>query len=160
MSEPVRPHASTDDLVARLVVVSDAIIDLVAGTDPGTWDRSPGPGVWSAGKESEHVAEALPLHLWFVRRSLRQRAGTRPTIERDTLTTDRSPLEVAERIRQERDTAIAVIAPLTDPELELPSNPPRGRDDRVAELIERIVIGHLETHHAALTRRLRRRSET
>ena len=134
----------------RLTRVSDAMIELVASADAEAWNHSPARGAWSPGKEADHVADALPLHLWFVRKSLGERAGSRPAIERATLTTDRSPAEVADRIRRERDTAVALVGQLTNEQLELPSNPPRGRHDRVAELLQSLVIGHLETHRRAL----------
>ena len=150
MTERRRPHPSPEELVDRLTRVSDAMIELVASADAEAWNRSPAPGAWSPGKEADHVADALPLHLWFVRKSLGERAGSRPAIERATLTTDRSPAEVAERIRRERDTAVALVSQLTNEQLELPSNPPRGRHDRVAELLQSLVIGHLETHRRSL----------
>jgi hypothetical protein len=57
----------------------------------------PAPGVWSVGKEAEHVAEGAVLHQWIVRLSVGERVGaSRPGVERKELTTRLTPAETVD----------------------------------------------------------------
>ena len=123
----------------------------MAEIEPDHWQRVPAPGVWAIGKDAEHVIDATGYHEWIVRRTLRQRVSSRrPVLERRRLTTELSPREAVERLRRCSTEGAALIAGLTDAQLDLPTQPPRARDQRLAETIERVMIGHYETHRAEI----------
>jgi hypothetical protein len=138
-------------LAARLDDAATALIQVVRGVDPVRWTAVPAPGVWSVGKESEHVSEAAAYHLWIVRFTIGDEVSSaRPSIERLRLTTDLSPAMAATRLRERMDAMIAVVERLTDASLELPTRPPRAGSPNLATTIERLAIGHLDIHRAAI----------
>jgi hypothetical protein len=145
-----------DDLVARLREVSAALIAVVEPIDPAEWSRVPGPGVWSPGKDAEHVADGNAYHQWSVRMTLREKvAAQRPPIERAQLTARQSVPETVDLLRQRTRESISLIEGLTDDQLALPTRPPRPRAQMLADMIERVLIGHFETHRLAIETKLR-----
>lgn len=143
-------------LAARLEAAGATLGTLVETIDPARWAVVPGPGVWSVGKDAAHVAEAAVMHQWMVRRTIGQRVPSRrPGIERRELTTRLSPGELGELIRVRTREGADLLRGLTDAQLELPTRPPRaGGRQLLAETIERVLIGHYETHRAAIEGKL------
>ena len=128
-------HAATD-LIAVLQLIDDAI-----------WRRTPDTAVWSVSKDAEHVAEATVFHQWIVRLTIGEKVSSpRPKIERSLVTTERSPEEVITLIRDRTDEGLRLIRSLTDDQLDLLTRPPRARNQRLAETIEAVLIGHYEGH--------------
>jgi DinB superfamily len=151
--------SSAEDLVARLRAVSAALIATVEPIEPAEWSRVPAPGVWSPGKEAEHVAEGNAYHQWIVRMTLRHRVSTqRPAIERAQLTACQSLPETVDLLRQRTRESIALIEGLAEDQLELATRPPRPRTQTLAEMIERVLIGHIEAHRLAIEAKLREQS--
>ena len=139
------------ELAARLRHAASELIAVVAEIEPDHWQHVPAPGVWAIGKDAEHVIDATDYHVWIVRRTLGQRVSSRrPVLERRRLTTELSPREAVERLRRRSAEGAALIAGLTDVQLDLPTQPPRGRDQRLGETIERVMIGHYEAHRAEI----------
>ena len=152
-----RGHATgrAAGLAGRLDRAATALIVVIEGVDSVRWAAVPGPGVWSVGKEAEHVSEAAALHLWIVRRTLGAASSSgRPSIERRRLTTDLSPTTAATRLRQRADALIAVVESLSEDRLELPTKPPRAGSPSLATTIGRLAIGHLDVHRIAITAKL------
>jgi uncharacterized damage-inducible protein DinB len=142
-------------LAARLREAAATLIAVVARIDDGHWRVVPSPGVWSIGKEAEHVAEAASYHQWIVRLTIGQEVSKRrPPIERNQMTTGRSPREVAELIRQRTDESVGLLLVLTDDQLDLLTRPPRARGQHLGATIERVLIGHYDTHRAAIEAKL------
>ena len=82
-------------LAARLDEAAAALIEVVPLIEMDRWRHIPAPGVWSIGKDAEHVIEAAGYHQWIVRLTVGQKVPSRrPVLERKQLTTDLSP-EVA-----------------------------------------------------------------
>lgn len=134
-----------------------ALIDLVQEIDPGNWSHVPGPGVWSAGKEAEHIAEAVAYHLWIVRRTTGQQVPSRrPALERDELTSRLSQSEVADLLRERVKEGVGLIGSLTDQQLALPTRPPRAKGEVLAGTIERVLIGHIHIHRQEIESKLQR----
>jgi hypothetical protein len=48
-----------------------------------------------------------------------------------------------------------LVIGLTDEQLNLPTRPPRVRDQRLAETIELVLIGHYDTHRLSIEAKLR-----
>ena len=116
----------------------------------------PVPGVWSIGKEAEHLSEAAVYHLWIVRLTIGERLGSRrPTIERSRLTTDLSPEQAIALLLDRANEAATLVRALTDEQLDLPTRPPRAGDERLAATIERVLIGHYRVHLDAIAAKLR-----
>ena len=157
MGTPVG-SARASALAVDLEQAAALVVALVANVPPEHWSRVPGPGVWSVGKEAEHVAEAAFYHQWIVRMTIGQPvAAQRPRIERVHLTTDLSPRDAADLVLQRTDEGADLIRPLTDEQLALPTRPPRARDPSLAEIIDRVLIGHYRVHQAAIESKLRER---
>jgi hypothetical protein len=142
-------------LVEQLRQVGDALIRLVASIEPARWTTVPAPGVWSPGKDAEHVADGAALHQWSIRLSLGQKVPARPRIERAQLTSSLSQPEVVELLRQRTNAGVALISGLSDEQLDLPVRPPRARSSTLAQLIEAVLIGHYETHRREIEAKLR-----
>jgi hypothetical protein len=142
-------------LAQQLRQVSDALLNLVGSIEPERWTKVPKPGVWSPGKEAEHVADGAAYHQWIVRLSLGERVPPRPRIERAQLTSQRSQQDVLDLLRQCSDNGVALIAGLSDRQLDLPVRPPRARLATLAAMIESTLIGHYETHRTGIEAKLR-----
>ena len=134
-------------LAARLGEAAAAFIAVLDGTDPALWDQSPGPGIWSIGKDVEHTIDALGYHEWIVRRSIGDAGPSRrPTLERRNLTTDLSIPEATALLDRRSAEVADLLRSLTDEQLDLPTRPPRARSQRLAETIDLVLIDHVGGH--------------
>lgn len=147
------PSSRAVALVSALRVASEALIALVESIDAGRWARVPADGVWSISKDAEHVAEGNLLHQWHIRQSLSLEAGPRPPIERDRPTAIGSQPDVVDLLLQCTEESVRLISSLTEEQLDLPM---RTRTRSVAEMIERVLIGHYDTHRKEIQAKLRR----
>jgi hypothetical protein len=130
-------------------------VALLEGIEGQAWLRVPAPGVWSAGKDAEHVADGNVLHQWVVRLTIGQaKASGRPGIERRQLTSARSPAEVIELIRGTLGEAATLIRGLTDAQLELVTKPPKAGAPSLATTIERLMIDHVVHHRREIEAKL------
>jgi hypothetical protein len=149
------------ELAARLGESAAALVAAVDGIDDDRWMLVPAPGVWSIGKDAEHVAEAATYHQWIVRRTIGKNVPSRrPAIERNRLTTDLSPTETVELLRRRTEDGARLLLDLTDDELALPTRPPRAKAERLAETIDRVLIAHYDTHRSEIEAKLREIGET
>jgi hypothetical protein len=137
-----------------LRAASVRLIAVIDGIDEGRWGRTPEPGVWSIGKDAEHVVDAGAYHRWIVRRTIGQADASRPPIERLRMTTELSVVEAAELIRRSTEDGAQLLLALTDEQLDRPTVPPRARGQRLAETIERVMIGHFDAHREAMESKL------
>ena len=155
---PVDPRNGSDRAAALAERLREAAASLAAVIEPiddGRWRRVPEPGVWSIGKEAEHVAEAASYHQWIVRLTIGQKVSSRrPVLERKHMTSDLSPAQAAELIRQRAEEGARLLLDLTDEQLDLPTRPPRANAQPLAETIERVLIGHYEAHRAEIEAKL------
>jgi hypothetical protein len=134
--------------VARLLAVIEPL-------DTERWGRLPAPGVWSVGKDVEHIAEATVLHEWIVRRSIGDRVGSRqPVMERRLMTTDRSADSGAALLRRRLEDVARLVRSLSDAQLDQPTKPMRASAPTVATAIELILIQHIDTHRASIEAKL------
>ena len=145
-----RSSSRATALVERLRQVSEALIGLVGAIESERWMNVPRPGVWSAGKEAEHVADGAAYHQWIVRCSLAQKVPARPRIERAQLTAQRSQRDVVDLLVQRTNDSVALIAGLSDEQLDLPVGPLRARSPTLAQMIANVLIGHYEVHHTEI----------
>jgi hypothetical protein len=145
-------------LVERLRQVSEVLISLVGSIEPDRWMHVPRPGVWSPGKDAEHVADGAASHQWTIRFSLGHKVPAPPRIERSQLTAQRSQRDVVDLLRQRTNDSVALIAGLTEEELDLPVRPLRARSRTLAAMIERVLIGHYEVHRTEIEAKLRGQS--
>jgi DinB family protein len=146
------------DLATRLDAAARDVAAVIEAIELADWDRVPGQGVWSVGKDAEHLTEAVVYHLWIVRKTvgLPVSAG-RPAIERSRLTTDLSPAAAADLLRRRTDEGVQLIGDLSEEQLALPTRPPRAGKPPLAVTIERVLIGHYRVHRDAIESKLRRR---
>src|SRR5438105_6212429 len=103
-TSPDQSSSRATALVERLRQVSEALIGLVGAIESERWMNMPRPGVWSARKEAEHVADGAAYHLWIVRGGLGQKVPARPRIARGQLTAQRSQRNVVDLLVQRRMT--------------------------------------------------------
>jgi uncharacterized damage-inducible protein DinB len=139
------------DLALRLNEAASRLINAVESVNGELWRRVPEPGVWSIGKEAEHVAEAGGYHQWIVRLTIGEMVSSRrPVLERREMTSRHSAAEVVEMIRERTDKGVHLIGGLSDEQLDLPTRPPRAGGQRLAETIERVLIGPYDVHRAGI----------
>jgi hypothetical protein len=148
--------ASSERIITALRTTSEALLALAGSIDPVDWMRVPSEAEWSIGKEVEHVADGTVLHEWVIRTSVGRKAGARPRIERERLTAQRPQPEVIALVRRRVDEWTALLQELSAVDLSTPPRPPRGRAATVAELIESLLIGHIETHRRSIESKLQR----
>ena len=153
----VSPNSSSraEALVAQLQHASAALIAIVEQIDPERWLHVPKPGVWSPGKDGEHVAEGAAYHQWIVRLSLGQPVPARPGIERKLVTARLSHREVVDLLRRRAEDSENLVRGLSEAQLNLPARPPRARPRTLAQMIEDQLIGHYETHREDIDSKLR-----
>ena len=98
-------------LVERLQECAAVLIALIEPIDDRHWRYIAKPGVWSIGKEAEHVADAAVYHQWIVRLTIGQKVSSRrPTLERKELTTRLAPREAVELLSQRTNEGARLIA--------------------------------------------------
>jgi hypothetical protein len=146
-------------LVVSLREAEARVRAVLAAVDERSWSAIPSPGVWSIGKEAEHIAEAALLHQWQVRLTIGEPVGRqRPLIERRQLTTPLTLAEADALIRERTDESTKLIAELRDAQLELPTRPPRARGEVLASTIQRVLIGHYNVHATSIEAKLRQQN--
>ena len=146
-----RPEA----LATQLSQAADRLVTVVERIDDGSWRHHADQTVWSISKDAEHVADATVFHQWIVRLTIGEKVSSRrPAIERKRMTSDHSPTELVALIRERTDEGLRLIRGLTEEQLDLPTKPPRAGDQRLAETIERVLIGHYDGHRAQIEAKL------
>jgi hypothetical protein len=58
-------------------------------------------------------------------------------------------------IRQRTKDGVALIAGLSDEQLDLTAQPPRARSPKLAQMIEDVLIGHYHRHRTEIEAKLR-----
>ena len=143
-------------LAADLESTAAALLAVLDGVDGQRWMAVPEPAAWSIGKEAVHVVEATAYHQWIVRLTIGEKVSSRrPAIERQELTTELTPAQVVDLIRQRTAEGAALVRSLTDDQLDLPTRPPRARDSALAATIEHVLIAHYGGHRGEIERKLR-----
>jgi uncharacterized damage-inducible protein DinB len=143
-------------LAQRLRQAAADLIALIEPVDDRHWRHVANPGVWSIGKDAEHVAEATVYHQWIVRLTIGENVSPRrPAIERMEMTTRLAQREAVELIHQRTEDGARLLAGLTDEQLSLPTRPPRARGALLAETIEQVLIGHYDGHRGDIEAKLR-----
>jgi DinB family protein len=151
------PEASTRAaaLAADLESATVAVISLLGRISPERWARVPAPGVWSPGKDAEHVADGNILHQWVVRLTIGQATVSgRPRIERDQMTSSRSPAEVIEFVRDTLGEAATLVRGLTETQLDLTTKPPKAGAPSLAKTVQGLMIDHVEHHRQEIEAKL------
>ena len=155
----VEPRNGSDRAAAlaeRVLEAAAGLAAVIEAIDDEDWRRVPEPGVWSIGKEAEHVAEAAVSHQWIVRLTIGQKVSSRrPALERLHMTTDLSPDQAAELICRRAEDGARLLLDLTDEQLDVPTRPPRANAQPLAETIGRVLIGHYEAHRVDIEAKLR-----
>jgi uncharacterized damage-inducible protein DinB len=145
-------------LAERLEAAAEELIAVVELIDPESWARIPEPGVWSPGKDAEHVADAAVYHRWIVRMTVRDRVPERPALERKALSAQQSQPAVVDLLRDRTAENARLLRALTDEQLRLPPRPRRPRMRTLAEVIDGVMIGHYRAHRDAIERKLGQKS--
>jgi uncharacterized damage-inducible protein DinB len=102
-------------LAARLREAGDRLLAVIESIDEDRWRLVAKPGEWSIGKDAEHVVEGAAYHQWIVRLTIGEKVSSRrPSLERKQMTSDLSPAEAAELIRQRVAEGTRLILGLTD----------------------------------------------
>lgn len=143
-------------LAARLRGAEERLAAVLERIGEEQWVATPEPGVWSIGKDAEHVAEASTYHQWIVRLTIGEKVSSRrPALERARMTSSLSVAEATELIGQRVEEGVRFVLDLSDAQLDLPTRPPRARAETLAETIERVMIGHLDAHRDDIEAKLR-----
>ncbi len=143
-------------LVAELQRAAGDLIAVVERIGDRDWRHQTDPAVWSISKDAEHVADATAYHQWIVRVTIGEKVSSRrPSIERKRMTSDLSPAQMVALIRERTDDGLRLLRSLTDEQLDLPTRPPRARNQGLAETIEQVLIGHYDGHRQEIESKLR-----
>jgi hypothetical protein len=150
---PSSPRAA--NLADRLEAASLALATLFERIDSDAWLAVPAPGVWSPGKDAEHVADGNVLHQWVVRLTIGQaKVSARPRIEREQLTSTRSPAEVIAFVRNTLGEAATLVRGLSDAELDLTTKPPKAGAPSLERTVQGLMIDHIDHHRREIEAKL------
>ena len=101
------------------------------------------------------MAEATGYHQWIVRLTIGQKVSSRrPVLERRQMTSELSPAQAAEQVRQRAEEGARLLLDLTDGQLDLPTRPPRANAQVLSEAIEEILIRHVDSHREEIEAKL------
>jgi uncharacterized damage-inducible protein DinB len=143
-------------LAARLREATAGLISILEPIDEARWRHVPTRGVWSISKDAEHIIEAAAYHQWIVRLTIGDPVPKRkPVLERLQMTSDLTPSEAVDLLRQRTEEGVGLLLALTDEQLNLVTRPPRARSPMLEETIERVLIGHYRVHGADIEAKLR-----
>jgi DinB superfamily len=137
-------------LANRLRRVGADFIRTVEGVDERHWARVPAAGVWSAGKDAEHVIEGALYHQAIVRATITGGPVVRGggVTQREVMTARLDKAEILERLRERTEESARLTEGLSDAQLALAA-PPLGRDGpprTLEEMIEGQMIRHYLEH--------------
>jgi hypothetical protein len=126
-----------------------ALSDTVAAVDDSHWELVPGEGVWSAGKDAEHVSQGALYHQWLVRTAaLGENSERRGATQRDVMTSQLTRSDVLAELQQCTQQCAHLVESLSDAQLDLPA-PPLASDGlprTVADMIDGQMIRHFREH--------------
>jgi uncharacterized damage-inducible protein DinB len=139
----------------RLWEASERLVAMIEPIDDARWRHVPEPGVWSVGKEAEHVAEAAAYHQWILRLTIGEKVfSRRPVIERKLMVSELSPAKAVELLRRRADEGARLLAGLDETQLDLPTKPPRANAQLLAQTIDLVLVGHYEVHRVSIMDKL------
>src|SRR5215207_3630603 len=107
-------------LADELRAAGAELVQAVERIEPEHWELVPDSGVWSAGKDAEHVTQGAVYHQWLVRtaalgQTLERGAGTR----RDVMTAELARAEVLALLQQRTEESAQLVESLSDSQLDL-----------------------------------------
>ena len=125
------------------------LIQAVRQVDDAAWARVTEDGVWSPGKDAEHVTQGAAYHQWLVRTTAlgdtsERTAGTQRDIKGAVLTKD----DGLDALHQRTEQSAQLVASLSDAQLRLPAPTlgPDGPPRNVDQMIEGQMIRHYHEH--------------
>jgi hypothetical protein len=134
------------------------LIQTVRQVDDTYWERVDEEGVWSPGKDAEHVTQGAAYHQWLVRTSALGETSERTArTERDIMVAVLSRAEVLDLLQQRTDQSALLVESLSDEQLQLPAPTlgPDGPPRTVAQMIEGQMIRHYHEHRENIEAKLR-----
>ncbi|HLZ26749.1 MAG TPA: DinB family protein [Chloroflexota bacterium] len=135
-----------------------ALIHTVAQVDDADWGRVVEDGVWSPGKDAEHVTQGAAYHQWLVRTTaLGDTSERTATTQRDIMVARLPKSEVLALLQQRTDQSARLVESLSDEQLDLPAPRfgPDGPPRTVAQMIEGQMIRHYYEHRENIEAKLR-----
>lgn len=145
-------------LANRVREAGAALIQAVRQVDDAHWARVVEDGVWSPGKDAEHVTQGAAYHQWLVRTSALGETSERTAgTQRDIMVALLPQREVLDALQQRTEQSALLVASLSDDQLELPA-PPLGADGpprTVEQLIDGQMIRHYHEHRENIEAKLR-----
>lgn len=147
--------ARSEALAEKLAAANQRLLEAVEASTPAQWKARCGDGDWSQEFAAAHAAESIGSIAGMVEALANGQAMPPVSMEQiDQMNaashaafTGRTPAEVAAMIRESSPKAFAMVAGLSDEQLDrrvqlLAGAPPLP----VAQVIEMILIGHAEQH--------------
>jgi hypothetical protein len=144
-------------LATQVRAACAALIEAVGQVDDAHWGRVVEEGVWSPGKDAEHVTQGAVYHQWIVRRAALGDTSDRPVgTARDIMVAVLSKREVLEVLQQRADQSALLVESLSDVQLELAAPPMGDGPPRtVQQMIEGQMIRHYHEHRENIEAKLR-----
>jgi kynurenine formamidase len=146
-------------LANQLREAGAALIRTVSEVDDAHWARVPVEGVWSAGKDAEHLSQGAVYHQWLVRTALGETLERGAGTQRDVMTALLSRSEVLAVLQQRTEDNARLLESLSDEQLARPA-PPLSSDGlarTVQQLIEGQMIRHYREHQWNIEAKLHER---
>jgi hypothetical protein len=143
-------------LAGQVRAACAALIEAVGRVDDAHWARVVEEGVWSPGKDAEHVTQGAVYHQWIVRRAALGDTSDRPVgTARDILVAVLTKGEVLDALQQRADQSARLVESLSDAQLELAAPPMGDGPPRtVQQMIEGQMIRHYHEHRENIEAKL------
>jgi hypothetical protein len=133
-------------LAQRVRDACAALIQTVGQVDDAHWGKVVEDGVWSPGKDAEHVTQGAAYHQWIVRRAALGDTSDRPVgTERDLMVAVLAKRDILDVLQQRTDQSALLVQSLSDAQLELPA--PRMGADGPARTVEQMIEGQMIRHY-------------
>ena len=144
-------------LAKELREAGDALVQAISRLDDEQWGYLPGDGVWSPGKDAEHVVSGGAYHRWLVRTALGESPDRRAGTRREVMTAELSREEGVADLRRSTEESAQLVGGLSDDQLGLAAAPlGDGPPRTVEQLVERQMIGHYREHLWSIHHKTRR----
>jgi DinB superfamily len=145
------------ELANRVREACAALVQIVGQVDDAHWGRMVEDGVWSPGKDAEHVTQGAVFHQWIVRRAALGDTSERPAgSPRDIMLAVLSKADVLDLLQQRADQSALLVESLSEAQLDLPAPPMGDGPPRtVAEMIDGQMILHYHEHRENIEAKLR-----
>jgi DinB superfamily len=134
------------------------LMQTVRQVDDAAWTRVAEDGVWSPGKDAEHVTQGAAYHQWLVRTTaLGDTSPRSASTRRDIMVAVMPKDDILRLLEQRTEQSALLVESLSDEQLRMPAPTfgPDGPPRTVDQMIKGQMIRHYHEHRENIEAKLR-----